>query len=142
MKTYTEEDIKEYYDDEPEAIICPYCENRGYRILLGNKILMPNEPRPADYESWLECPRCYNLVPIHEIPKEETVTDAVETIDNPFEGSKFRLESIPKRSSPAGKRALAKKRGKKIKLHDDPEISELMRIYGDMVKVVYDTNLK
>lgn len=140
MKTYSEEEISEYYEDEPEAITCPFCEKRGYRILLGPKILQPNEPRPADYESWLECPTSYAVISIHEIPKEETINDSIETIESPFEQGKFILETMPKPSSPKGKKLSAKKRGKKIKLHEDPEINQLTRIYGDRVKVVLDTN--
>jgi len=137
LKTYSEEEIKEYYDDEPEAITCPFCENRGYRVLLGNKILMPNEPRPADYESWLECPTCYAVIPIHEIPKEEEIKDAVETIESPFEQGKFILESVKKRGSAVGKKQSLKKRRNKIKLDSDPEIDALLRAYGDYrVKVI------
>ena len=135
MKTYNEEYFNDY-EDELEKITCPYCKKRGYRVLLGPKILKPNEPRPEDYENWLECPRCYNLVPIHEIPKEEEIKDSIETIDNPFESGKFILESVKKRTS----KTMSKRSRKKIELHEDPEINELMRIYGDRVKVVYDTN--
>jgi hypothetical protein len=127
--------MDELYEDEPEPIFCPWCENRGYRVLLGPKILMPNEPRPQDYEDWLQCPTCYELIPIYEMPKEETIKDSIETIDNPFESGKFQLQTIPKRNTPAGKKAYAKPRSKKFKLDPDPEIAELLRIYGDNVKV-------
>ena len=49
MRELTQEDINEYYEDEPEPITCPFCEKRGYRVLLGPRILMRNEPRPSDY---------------------------------------------------------------------------------------------
>lgn len=67
--------------------------------------------------------------------KEETIQNAVETQESPFE-DKLILQSIPKRNSPAGKRASAKKRNKKIKLDDDPEIEALLRAYGDNVRVI------
>lgn len=133
MKTYTDED----YEDEPEDVNCPHCLEGGYKIRLGGRILEPNEPRPADYESFLECPRCYEVIPIHEIPKEETVQDAVETIESPFEQGKFILETLPKRGSAAGKKLSAKKRRNKIKLDSDPEIDALLRAYGtDRMKVI------
>jgi hypothetical protein len=47
---------------------------------------------------------------------------------------------VPKRYTKAGKKASAKKRRNKIKLHEDKEINELLRIYRDIVKVVHDTN--
>jgi hypothetical protein len=125
------------YEDEPEDITCPCCEKRGYGVLLGPKILEPNEPRPADYESWLQCPTCYEVIPIHEIPKEEQIKDAVETIESPFEQVKFILESVKKRGSAVGKKQSLKKQKNKIKLDSDPEIDALLRAYGDdRVKVI------
>jgi hypothetical protein len=136
MKTYSEEYFNDY-EVEPEDIWCEMCLKRGYKNRLGGKILQPNEPRPEDYENWLECGICGWLCPIHEIPKEETIKDAVETIESPFEQGKFILESIPKRNSAAGKKLLSKKRKSKIKLDSDPEIDALLRAYGtDRVKVL------
>jgi hypothetical protein len=129
MKTFTQEYIDEYYEDEPEPIWCPMCLKRGYQNRLGGKILINNEPRPEDYESWLECPTCSWLCPIHEIPKEETVSDTVETIESPFESGKFYSQNIPKCSSPAGKKASAKRSRNKIKLDEDKEIDELKDLW-------------
>ncbi len=101
---------------------------------------MPNEPRPDDYEDWLECGTCQFLCPIFQAEPEATIKDSIETSESPFEAGKFQLETIPKRSSAAGKRAIAKRSRKKIKLDDDPEINELMRVCGDRLNVVYDSN--
>ena len=128
MKTYSEQDIKESEDDIPEDINCPHCLERGYKVRLGGRILEPNVPRPADYENWLQCPTCLWICPIFELPKEEEIKDAVETIESPFEQGKFILESIPKRSSAGGRKLSAKKRRNKIKLDPDPEINELRNI--------------
>jgi hypothetical protein len=57
--------------------------------------------------------------------------DSIETVDNPFE-NKFHIESIPKRPS----KSIAKRRRNRIKLDDDPEINDLLRIYGDRVNVL------
>jgi Fe-S-cluster-containing hydrogenase component 2 len=122
LKTYSEQDIKESEDDIPEDINCPHCLERGYKVRLGGRILEPNEPRPADYENCLQCPTCLWICPIFELPKEEEIKDAVETIESPFEQGKFILESIPKRGSAAGRKLSAKKRRNKIKLDPDPEI--------------------
>lgn len=98
---------------------------------------MPNEPRPADYDQFLECPKCSYAFAGHELPKEETVQDAVETIESPFEQGKFILESVKKRGSAVGKKQALKKRRNKIKLDSDPEIDALLRAYGDdRVKVL------
>ena len=137
MKTYSEQDIKESEDDIPEDINCPHCLERGYKVRLGGRILEPNEPRPADYENWLQCPTCLWICPIFELPKEEEIKDAVETIESPFEQGKFILETIPKRGSAAGRKLSAKKRRNKIKLDSDPEIDALLRAYGtDRMKVI------
>jgi hypothetical protein len=137
LKTYSEQDIKESEDDIPEDINCPHCMERGYKVRLGGRILEPNEPRPADYENWLQCPTCLWICPIFELPKEEEIKDAVETIESPFEQGKFILETIPKRGSAAGKKLSAKKRRNKIKLDSDPEIDALLRAYGtDRMKVI------
>ena len=135
MKTYSEQEIKELEEDLPEDIICPYCENRGYRVLLGGKILMPGEPRTEDYENWLECPRCYQVIPIYEGLKEETVADKIETVEGPFD-DKTKFESVhKKRTSITGRKIAPRGRKRKRILHDDPEIDALMRIYGDHLTV-------
>lgn len=140
MRIYTQEDIDEQYEDAPEEIYCPHCLKRGYKVRLGPKILMPGQKRPDDYDEWLECPTCLWLCPIYQIEKETTIKDSIETIDNPFD-NKTIIESLPKRTNRIGKKIAARgRKTDKNKLHDDPEISELMRIYGDRVKVIQDTN--
>jgi hypothetical protein len=57
MRTYSEEQIREYYEDVPEEIYCPYCIKRGYQVHLGPKILEANEPRPEDYNSLASVPQ-------------------------------------------------------------------------------------
>jgi hypothetical protein len=137
LKNYTQEDINEQYEDEIEAVYCPKCLDAGYKVLLGPRILEPSEPRPADYDSWLQCPTCLWVCPIHEVPKEESIKDSIETIESPFEQGKFILESIPKRGTHAGRKLAAKKRRHKIKMDEDKEIDELLKIYGEnRVKVL------
>jgi len=110
----TEEDINEYYEDLPEKIYCPHCEKRGYPVQLGPKILMPNESRPEDYDQFLECPTCYWICPIHEIPKEETIKDSIETQESPYE-DKLKLESAHKRRKSKTGKKIAARGGKRRK---------------------------
>jgi hypothetical protein len=63
---------------------------------------MPNEPRPADYENWLECPKCFWVCPIFAAEKEAETKDAIETLDNPFE-TKTIIETFTKRVNKTGK---------------------------------------
>jgi hypothetical protein len=76
------------------------------RVSLGPKILMPGGQRPSDYENWLQCGTCYDIIPFYQPEKEAEIKDSIETIDNSYE-SKFHLESIPKRYS-AGCRTQSK----------------------------------
>jgi Na+-translocating ferredoxin:NAD+ oxidoreductase RnfC subunit len=140
-KIMTQEEF-EFWDDEmPEPIYCQICLKRGYQIHLGPKILKPNEPRPDDYENWLECGTCGWICPIYQVEKEATIKDSIETIESPFESGKFQLETIPKRAAEQHRKPRPKRiRKDKNKLHEDKEIDALMRVYGDRVKVVYDSN--
>jgi hypothetical protein len=134
---YSEEEINELYEDEPEDINCPHCLERGYKVRLGGRILEPNEPRPADYENWLQCPTCLWICPIFELPKEETITDQVETIDNPFEGEKFHVETVKKRTA----KTLAKRSSNKIRPTRDKDIQREIQAVGEQnVHIIQDTS--
>jgi hypothetical protein len=69
MRILTEDDLDPDWDQE-DTIWCPICLQRGYQNPLGHKILMPNEPRPADYFDWYECFTCGVVRHYVEIPKE------------------------------------------------------------------------
>jgi uncharacterized C2H2 Zn-finger protein len=51
-------------NDELEELLCPMCQKVGLQSLLGHKILLPNEVKQPDYDSWLQCPKCAFLCPI------------------------------------------------------------------------------
>jgi hypothetical protein len=126
-------------EDDLTDVFFWLCLKRGYKVQFGRKILQPNEQRPADYDHWLQCPRCYNLCPIHEAAKDETIKDTIETQDNPFE-DKFQSVSVPTRAAEKGRKPRAKKiRKNKNKLHEDPEIDALMKRHGDRMKIVHDS---
>jgi hypothetical protein len=107
-------------------------------VHLSPKILFCNEPRPDDYDNWLECPTCVWLCPIHEAYQEAVIKNAIETIDNPFD-NKTIIEFLPNRTNKkgSGKKTLSKRRSRnKLKLDEDPEIDSLLRIYRDKVRVI------
>ena len=97
---------------------------------------MNGEQRQPDHDNFLSCMQCGNTYPVYEAASTPQIKDSTETIDNPLEQGKFVFESIPKRSSPAGKKGSSKRKRNKIKLDDDPEIDMLHRVYGDRVKVL------
>jgi hypothetical protein len=140
MRILTAEDLDEDFDDEPEPIFCPYCLERGYKIRLGPKILMANEPRPDDYENFLECGTCGWICPIYQVEKEAEIKDSIETQESPFEDKTIIENVFPKRNSLAGRKASEKKRRNKIKPTNDAEINEEIRRQGDRVKILYDSN--
>ena len=121
----------DFDEDAPEIIYCPPCEKLGFKVIM--------VPKVDDTENFMMCPDCGWLCPIYEIEPEAEIADTVEPAESPFESNKFVSESIPKRATEAGQKASAKKRSKKIQYHKDNEIDALMRIYGDRVKVVYDS---
>jgi hypothetical protein len=131
----TAEDIEEYDDT---VIWCPQCLNRGYKNRIGPKILIGNEPRPDNYEDLWECAVCGFNGDVSQIPKEEQIQNTIEVVDDPS-ANKTVFESSPRRNfNKTGKPVKRHKR--KRELHKDPDINVLMLIYGDRVKVVYDSN--
>ncbi len=51
-------------NDELEELLCPMCQKVGLQSLLGHKILLPNEVKQPDYDSWLQCPNAHSFAPI------------------------------------------------------------------------------
>jgi MinD superfamily P-loop ATPase len=139
MRSYSEEEFTEYDEEELITINCPMCEKRGYLVQLGPKILMPNEPRPDDYDQWLECPTCGWLCPIHEIPKEETIKDTIEKQESPFE-DKFKLTCAHKRRK-SNTRKIVRHIKKNIRQTNDPDINREIWQHGENnVRVIFDSN--
>jgi hypothetical protein len=98
-------------------------------IELKNRIYPDNEPIPVDHDQFRQCYNCGEIVPVYELEKEATIKDVVETVEDPFDIAKNSFLGIDSRAS-------AKKRRSKIKLDDDPEINDLLRINGDRVNVL------
>jgi hypothetical protein len=110
----------DFYDDEPEPINCPFCLKFDNRIRLVPRFQVEGEPpiSEGDRENFLRCPQCGQIIPIFELEVETEIQDSLETIENPFEGGKFHIESIKKRTSKEGKKLALKKRRKKYEHHD------------------------
>lgn len=69
---------------------------------------MPNEVRQPDYDEWLECPTCCNVIPKYEIEKEASIKDSVETVSIRFE-NQTEIMGISKRTSKQGFKARKKR---------------------------------
>lgn len=137
--------IIDFHEDDPEEeeVIqyCKHCLKAGFEVKLGPKILMPNEKRAEDYESWIQCDQCYSIYPVYEIEKQKKlqVGDLKRhNVENPFDAGQTLTESIPKRTSPAGIKS-RKKRNRPH--HKDPEIDREIQQHGsENVNVIYDSN--
>jgi hypothetical protein len=128
-------------EDEQKTILCPMCEKLGYRGIMGPKIIFAGQEKQPDHDDWKQCDTCGWLCPIYESKYEQALEPFAETTDNPFDEQKGQVVGVARRSSPAGKRASEKrKRERNRPHHKDKEIDELLRIYGDGVKIVFDSN--
>lgn len=160
---YVESDYNEEYDREPirtkiqrkgvgiiemisfsdETIMyCPHCRAAGFQVKLGPRILMPGEERQPDYDQWLQCPSCAEIVAAYIVEHDASIIrDDIETVDNPFENTSKIMGANARRTTKAGQRATAKRNKERNRPHHkDAEIDREMQRHGDRVTVVYDSN--
>jgi hypothetical protein len=98
---------------------------------------MPNEPRPDDYESWLQCSTCFWLCPIHAAEKEATVKNAIETTESPYENKTYVLGTAKRAKKYKTGKKVTRHMNKKIGEETDPEIAREIRQHGsDNVKIL------
>jgi hypothetical protein len=100
------------------------------------------QQRPPDYENYLQCHQCGNIIPVYEAASTPQIKNSTETIDNALEQGKFVLDSIPKRGTIKGNKEADKRRRERTRTHHkDPEIDALLRIYGEEnVHIIQDTD--
>jgi hypothetical protein len=102
--------IEMQYSDDDEHMIafCPKCREYGFSVKLGPKIIMPGETRQPDYENWLQCPSCAEIVAAYVVEGDSSIIkDDIETISNPFENTTEIIGANPRRTTKAGQRALS-----------------------------------
>ena len=56
---------------------------------LGPKIMMPDVPKPSDYDLWLECRNCGTVYPKHETK--------ICPIEKPMTGPKGKVQRVEKK---------------------------------------------
>jgi hypothetical protein len=127
------------FDDHAD-LYCPMCKKAGFSVRLGPRILMPGQVREPDYDQWLECPDCREVVAACVVEHDATIImDDIETVDSPFESTQSEIiGAVSKRTTKPGKRAITKHNKERYRQHSkDPEIDSLLRIYGsDYVNVI------
>jgi hypothetical protein len=124
------------------TLVCPKCKEAGFQVKLGPKILMPGEKATPDYNSWLQCTSCAEIVAAYIVEHDATIIrDDIPTVDNPFENTSEIMGAVAKRSTKAGKRASAKRDKERYRPHHkDADIDREMQRHGDRVNVIYDSN--
>ncbi|MDW0245685.1 MAG: hypothetical protein QOC38_10830 [Nitrososphaeraceae archaeon] len=50
-------------------------------------MLKKGEVRPPDYDEFIQCNKCGNVLPVYEAKFESNIKDSLETTDNPFESN-------------------------------------------------------
>ena len=83
--------------DDQELAWCERCEKRGDKTRLGEKILMDNQPPAPDHDSWMQCPKCYLLVPIFNVKYEGEIYSDLDVEDNPFDYAKADILGVDSR---------------------------------------------
>ena len=116
------------YNDEQMVMYCPHCKAAGFHVKLGPKILMPGETRQPDFDKWLICPDCYEVVAAYVVEGDASVIkDDIPTVETPFE-SGFMIEGMPRRTSRQG----VKTRKKRDRPTDsNPEIQRELDRHGE-----------
>jgi uncharacterized Zn finger protein len=59
--------LHSHSDDKPKVRYCQRCNDLfGVQARLGPRLMLPNVPKPSDYDLWLECRNCGTVYPKHE----------------------------------------------------------------------------
>jgi hypothetical protein len=129
----------DYLDDE-FITYCPHCLSCGFRVkmLVGQRILMVGEQRPPDFDQFLNCPDCHEVVAAYVVEHDATIIrDTVETVNNPFE-NQTEIIGMSKRTSKQGIKARNKRNRP---THPDKEIQREIDQHGiDAVNILYDSS--
>ena len=128
----------DFYEDDI-VMWCPFCKNAGFNVKAGCKILMPNEVRQPDYENWLQCPDCYEIVAAYVIEHDASIIVGIliESVETPFE-NQTEIMGLAKVTSRQGIKA-RKKRNRPH--HKDKDIDwEIQQHGSENVNVIYDSD--
>jgi hypothetical protein len=88
--------LHSHSDDKEKVRFCPRCEELfQVHARLGPKIMMPEVPKPADYDLWLECRNCGTVYPKHETRIEAEISPIKDPMMGP-KGKVQRVERKPK----------------------------------------------
>src|SRR4030095_393790 len=136
-------DFHEGENEDEKPRLCKHCQDFGVVSKLGPRQAKQNEEPGPDWDQFMQCATCGTIYGLYEVKSEQNVQPFAQTTDNPFDEQKGQIESAHKRrNTKEGKKAMLKKQRERLRPHHkDPEIDELLRIYGeDRVKIVHDSD--
>jgi hypothetical protein len=142
---FDQDENDEYVDGVPDRRRnCPHCEKFELIMKLGPRRTPKGREIRYDNDLFLECYHCGSVYPKYEIERQKTLKADTKQhkSDNPFELGETVVESVPNRTSPAGRKAAAKrKRERQRAHHSDKDIDREIQQYGEEnVHVIYDSD--
>lgn len=79
---------------------CPDCQEYGFNYLLKERIYPNGEPKPSDYDAWMQCHSCGLLLPKVNVKRLDEITGIKEPDNNPHDyPGKVAIEVMNKKSS-------------------------------------------
>lgn len=128
-------------EEEVRKMYCERCDMEyGVKSLLGPRIMPLDEdgkpePKPADYDEWLQCRGCGTMYRKQEVKQEAKLGDFVETSDNPHDDKKSEITSLYSRGSERGttaKRLKQNKRKEQLDSIKDEDIKREVKMGGEV----------
>lgn len=127
--------LHSHADEKREVRFCSRCEE-GYGILsvLKGRVLGVGEPRPADYDLFVQCHNCGTVYPKHETRIEAEIGP----IREPMTGPKGKVQSVEKKPKQRiGRGSNPRLKGNKWEIKDEELKAELK---DGVVLLAYQSN--
>lgn len=123
-------------EEEVRKTYCERCDKEYGVKALGPRIMplddkgLP-EPKPLDYDLWLQCRGCGTMYHKQEVKQEAKLGDFVETSDNPHDDKKSEITSVyPRGKGTTAKRLKQKKRKEQLDSIKDEDIKREIKAGG------------
>jgi len=120
-------------EEEVRKTYCERCDKEyGVKALLGPRIMPLDdkgepEPKPTDYDEWLQCRGCGTMYHKQEVKQEAKLGDFVETSDNPHDDKKSEITTLYARGRGTTTKRLRLKQKKKQEQLDSIKDEDIKR---------------
>jgi hypothetical protein len=127
--------LHSHSDDQPKVRYCQRCNDLfGVQARLGPRLMLPNVPKPSDYDLWLECRNCGTVYPKHETRIEAEIGPIKEPMTGP-KGKVQKVEKKPQQRTGRGNNPRSKNNKWEIK---DSELNAELK--SGSVLLAYSSN--